>query len=70
MIQLKSKVRVHPDDPRIYEMLRTKPEKLIGEVISEYTPSQYAHDTRPRWCVKLDINHYSLFFEHEIEEIA
>jgi hypothetical protein len=70
MIQLKSRVRVRPDNPQLYEMLNLHNNDLIGEVVGLYEPSKYAHDVRPRWCVKLDINHYNLFYEHELEEIS
>lgn len=68
MILNNSRIRIHPDNVYVYEMLHLQPTTdLLGEVVGLYQPPQYACDTRPRWSVRLDVNHYGLFYEHEIE---
>lgn len=68
MIPCNSRVRVRPDNPMIWEMFNVKIDKdVVGEVIDVYQPPPFAHDNRQRWCVKLDIGYYSLFYEHELE---
>ena len=69
MIQNRSRVQVQPDDPRFYEMLNVTPGLLVGTIITAHEPAPFAHDNRIRWCVRLDNNHYGLFYEHELREL-
>lgn len=70
MIQARARVRIRPDDPRIYEMLNVSVGSLLGTVITSHEPAPFAHDKRTRWCVRFDNNHYGLFYAHELEEVA
>lgn len=70
MIRALSRVHVRPADPRIYEMLKVTDGYLAGTVVAAHEPAPFTHDSRVRWCVRLDNNHYGLFHEHELEEIT
>lgn len=70
MIVARSRVRIRPDDPRIYEMLNVGAGRLVGTVVTAHEPAPFSHDSRVRWCVRFDNNHYGLFYAHELEEIA
>lgn len=68
MIQQDSRVRIRPDNLRLREMLRIQPnDDVTGKAIKLYLSPPQAHDVRPRWCVRLDVDYYGLFYEHEIE---
>lgn len=69
MIVAQSRVRVRPDDPRYYEMMNVTDGLLVGTVVTFYEPAPFSHDKRVRWCVRLDNNHYGLFYEHELLEV-
>lgn len=72
MILTKTKVRIRPNNPKVWRMLGGLVDQIIGEVVEISIPSPCATDQRPRYwiCLNEKADHYISCLESELEIIA
>lgn len=72
MILTKQRVRIKPDNPKVWRMLGGMVDQLTGEVIEVSIPSPQAVDQRPRYwvCLSTGGDHFVSCLENELEVIG